>query len=415
MGSDQPAPRRGHRFLKGLAALALASGLAVAALFAALWLEHRSAVTLPQPSGPFAVGRTIYDWVDDGAIDTLAPTAGVKRELLVWIWYPAESSQSAAMDDYMPRALQIALRRQLGPLNFVAHDLSKVRSHSIRNAAISPARASYPVVIMRAGASLEIVSYSTIAEDLASHGYVVVGFDAPYRTGVVAFPDGRVATRLPQNNPELCVEKAEPEQSACVNRVLDAWTADIGFVLDRLLQLNGSQPSSNFSTRLDLTRVGAFGHSFGGAQAAQFCSQDSRCKAGIDIDGSLHGSVIQSGIHVPFMFLLSGYGDFSSDAEVRQIESDIQSVYERLPASGRLRVIVKGANHFTFSDDGALLKSRVFRLALRAFGKLRMGGRRQLVVTSYCVRSFFDIYLKGESTPPSSFPSPAYPEIRVVP
>ena len=48
---------------------------------------------------------------------------------------------------------------------------------------------------MRGGASSPILNYSTLAEDLASHGYVVVGFDAPYRTFVVAFSDGRVIQR----------------------------------------------------------------------------------------------------------------------------------------------------------------------------------------------------------------------------
>ena len=36
-------------------------------------------------------------------------------------------------------------------------------------------------------ASAGVVNSSTLAEDLASHGYVVVGFDAPYRTGFVAY------------------------------------------------------------------------------------------------------------------------------------------------------------------------------------------------------------------------------------
>ncbi len=43
-------------------------------------------------------------------------------------------------------------------------------------------------------------------------------------------------------------------------------------------------------------------------------------------------------------------------AETRQIEADIQSVYDRLPADGRLRVVIRGANHFTFSEDGALFE-----------------------------------------------------------
>jgi predicted dienelactone hydrolase len=179
-----------------------------------------------------------------------------------------------------------------------------------------------------------------------------------------------------------------------VNRFLTAWTADIGYVLDRLGQLNTLDPSRRFTGRLDMTRVGIFGHSFGIAQAAQFCSQDPRCKAGIDVDGSLHGSVIQSGIPTPFMFLLSGEGDFSSSAEVREVEFDIKSVYDRLPANGRLRVSIRGANHFTFSDDGALLRSHAFRWVLQKIGKLGIDGPRQLAVTSYCIRSFFDAYLK---------------------
>jgi len=79
----------------------------------------------------------------------------------------------------------------------------------------------------------------------------------------------------------------------------------------------------------------------------------------------------------------------SSDAEVRQIQADIQSVYDHLPADGRLRILSPGANHFTFSDDGALLKSPVMRGVLRLLGKLNIDGDRQLTVTAYCVHSFF--------------------------
>ena len=267
------------------------------------------------------------------------------------------------------------------------------------------------MVILRAGASAQVTNYSTLAEDLASHGYVVVGFDAPYRTQVVVFPDGRVITRTPENNLEL-FSGEELEHRA--NKLLAAWTSDVAFVLDRLQQLNASGSTGKFTGRLDLTRVGVFGHSFGGATAAEFCSQDSRCEAGIDVDGSLHGSVIQTGIHKPFMFLMSGLGDFSTDAEVRQIVADIQSVYDRLPPDGRLRVVIRGANHFTFSDDGALLKSHLLRGVLRLFGKLGIDGPRQLDVTAYCVRTFFDVYLKREGPEPLKISSPLYPEIQVL-
>jgi dienelactone hydrolase len=256
-----------------------------------------------------------------------------------------------------------------------------------------------------------VTNYTTLAEDLASHGYVVVGFDAPYRTGLVVFPDGRVIARTPENNPELCWGR---DQTRCLNRLLAAWTADIAFVLDRLERLNASDAPGKLTGRLDMTRVGVFGHSFGGAQAAQFCHEDSRCKAGIDVDGAPHGSVVQTGLHQPFMFLLSDHGDSSSDPESRQIQADIQSIYDRLPPDGRLRIAIRGANHFTFSDDGALLKSHVVRGVLRVFGKLDIDGRRQLAVTAYCVRSFFDAYLKGASVSRLKISSPLYPEIQVL-
>ncbi len=162
-----------------------------------------------------------------------------------------------------------------------------------------------------------------------------------------------------------------------------------------------------------MTRVGVFGHSFGGAAAAQFCHEDSRCKAGIDIDGAPHGSVIQAGIDRPFMFLVSAQVE-SSDAESRQVKADIKSIYDRLPRDRRLLVAIRGANHFTFSDDGALLKSRIVRGVLRLLGKLGIDGRRQLEVTAYCVHTFFDAYLKQESVSRLNLSSPRYPEIRVL-
>jgi predicted dienelactone hydrolase len=48
------------------------------------------------------------------------------------------------------------------------------------------------------------IDFTTLAEDLASHGYVVVGFDAPYRTFVVVLPDNRVVIRPQRTIPRIC-------------------------------------------------------------------------------------------------------------------------------------------------------------------------------------------------------------------
>jgi pimeloyl-ACP methyl ester carboxylesterase len=386
--------------------------IAAGALVGALWVERRTAIMLPAPTGSFAVGRATNVWTDDQHVDMLAPVPGTKRELLVWMWYPAAARQSRAADDYVPAHIRAAIGPPANPLQFLTRDLSKVQGHSMRDADWSPQPRSYPVVIMRAGASAGVVGYSALAEDLASHGYVVVGFDAPYRTSIVALPDGRVLRRTPENNPEHCAELQGAEQERCIGRVITAWTADMSFVLDRLERLN-TDASGTLTGRLDLTRVGVFGHSLGGATAAQFCHDDPRCKAGIDIDGAPHGSVIQAGLAQPFMFLLGHHGD-SSDPETRRIVANIQSIYDRLPADRRLRIAIRGANHFLFSDDGALLKSHIVLGALRMFRVVGIDGRRQLAVTTHCVHSFFDAYLKGTGGSPLDVSSTRYPEIEVL-
>jgi predicted dienelactone hydrolase len=262
---------------------------------------------------------------------------------------------------------------------------------------------------MRAGASASVINYSALAEDLASHGYVVVGFDAPYRTQVVVFPDGREVLRARENDPESAPDVGQDRRT---DRLLAAWVADTAFVLDQLGRLNAGDPPGKFTDRLDLTRVGVFGHSLGGATAAQFCHDDPRCKAGIDIDGAPRGGVVQSGIRRPFMFLLSDHGD-AADPDSLRIRADIQSIYDRLPRQGRVRVVIRGAYHFGFSDD-AVLKSQILLRSFRAAGLIGLDGSRQLAVTAYCVRSFFDAHLKGNGALPSDFLSSDYPELQLL-
>jgi len=118
-------------------------------LLGSLWLEHSFWIELPKPTGPFAVGRTLYDWVDDQTSDPLAP-AGTKRELLVWVWYPAApSTQEVA--EYLPDATRHAVEHDRGLLlSLLTKDLSKVHTHSLSDADVAQQQQSYPVVIMRA-------------------------------------------------------------------------------------------------------------------------------------------------------------------------------------------------------------------------------------------------------------------------
>ena len=122
--------RLARRIFKGFAVLTMLGVLGIAALLVSLWLEHRTEVTLPAPTGAFAVGRALYDWADEETWDTLALGPGIKRELLVWIWYPAVAGPSATIDDYLPAPMRTAVQRQSGMLltQFLTRDRSKVHT-----------------------------------------------------------------------------------------------------------------------------------------------------------------------------------------------------------------------------------------------------------------------------------------------
>jgi len=227
------------------------------------------------------------------------------------------------------------------------------------------------------------------------------------------FPDGRVTWRTDANNPERCVVPDRAEMERCIAPVMRAWTGDIAFAIGRLAELNASDSSGRFTGRLDMTRVGVLGHSLGGAVAAQFCHEDPRCKAGIDIDGAPHGSVVQAGLSQPFMFLLSDHAK-ETGPESAQIGDDINSIYDRIPPDRRLRVMIGGAFHFMFSDDGAVMKSSIVRAFLRVTGRLGFSGRRQIDITRYCITTFFDAYLKGAGDSRPALSSPLYPEVRIL-
>ena len=161
-----------------------------------------------------------------------------------------------------------------------------------------------------------------------------------------------------------------------------------------------------------MERMGVFGYSLGDATALQFCHDDARYKASIDVDGAPLGGVIREGLSQPVLFLMEDING-ASDEEGRQIGTNIRSIYDRSPADRRLQIMIHGANHFGFTDDGALLKSPFLMSVLRMLHILPLDGRRQISVTRHYIGAFFDVYLKG--SPISKLKGPSdYPEVEYV-
>ena len=100
---------------------------------------------------------------------------------------------------------------------------------------------------------------------------------------------------------------------------------------------------------------------------------------------------LRDGLKQPFMFLLSDHGSLE-DPGAREVFAKIQSIYNRLPA-GRQCLILRGANHFSFSDQILLKSAYLVKLAGLFQGGLN--ARRGLALTAAYVHTFFDVYLKN--------------------
>jgi hypothetical protein len=51
---------------------------------------------LPQPRGKYGIGRIAYHWVDSSRREQFSKVPGSRRELMVYIWYPADNRERPA-------------------------------------------------------------------------------------------------------------------------------------------------------------------------------------------------------------------------------------------------------------------------------------------------------------------------------
>ena len=155
--------------------------------------------------------------------------------------------------------------------SFLERDIGLIRTHSFLNAAVSPAQPTYPVLIFQPGFGPAISDYTVYAENLVSHGYVVVGINETDSQFYVAFPDGRVVERSNSGNLPDSADPATILQDE--NRIGAVSAQDVIYVMNRLEVMNRDTASA-FYRRLDLAHVGVWGHSFGGATAIAVCRRN---------------------------------------------------------------------------------------------------------------------------------------------
>lgn len=409
-----------RRWYHGLPRIGLAALLTIALCIGGFCAWGYPMFELPRPSGSFAVGTTQFQLRDESRPETFAEQAGSKRELMLEVWYPAQAPAAGAVPLSLwgsdPRRLHAVARTLLQP-PFVFDHLASIPTHSYPEAPVAGA-GSYPVILFSHGIGQGFTAQNTVLmEELASHGYVVVSISHPYEASGIVYTDGRVVTLSIPHAKKVMAEwgadgvddlyqqldatedvaqrKELVRKLIATSPTLDTsvrrWTADTAFVLDQLTKVNAD--NGLLRQRLDLDRVGVSGMSFGGATAGQFCLEDARCKAGVSLDGSIQGDLLDRPLIRPFMFL------HAEEARASK------SLYEN--ATGPAwHLGVKGTKHFDFTDFPLVTPG------YKALGFLgENSGPRIVQVTNAYVLAFFNAYLKDQPSPLLQSAVPEYPEI----
>jgi predicted dienelactone hydrolase len=311
---------------------------------------------LPAPTGPYQVGTQSRHIIDGNRRDPFSDRPDAARELMVQIWYPVDPSVCArAMAPYRDRRITTLKS---------AH-FALVESHSMLGGQLSQSESRYPILLYTPSWSGIRTECTCQVEELASHGYVVVGIDHPYSSSIVAFPDGRIARRRFSGNEDYSSDAAVEAFVKTADEQVELRAQDARFVLDTLEGLNGNDPDGLLTGRLDLGRVGIFGFSLGGGTAAQACWLDRRFKAGLDMGGMIAGESAKQGTFAPFFFMFEGmyeafpYAQGSdtygvSPSKRRDIEFT-RKQFERMKSSlaefGGYWMAIKGIRHQDFCDS----------------------------------------------------------------
>ncbi|GAA1583571.1 alpha/beta hydrolase [Kribbella hippodromi] len=302
-------------------------------------VQRSEPVSLPEPTGNFQVGRRTFEWTDGPRRD---PYADGPRKLAVWLWYPVAKQTTGHRVQYAP-GLWSGLHLK-APLSLLQGPFDTLQDRALDRAAVAPGR--FPVVVLMPGMGLSAPMYAALAEDLASHGYLVAGVTPTYSANLTVLA-GQTVESKPAANPSNLGESNEAAQQTG-DHLVDVWAADARFAAGMVAkQLPGSVENSVGPSYV--------GHSFGGAASLEACRQDSRCTAAVDLDGTQFGEVVHKGVKAPMLLLGADDSCITSvcgpDAKN---DSNRDRAISLLKASTGTSwcATIPGSRHFNFTDYG---------------------------------------------------------------
>ncbi|MFD9903175.1 alpha/beta hydrolase [Streptomyces sp. NPDC059063] len=348
-------------------------------------------VRLPAPTGPHRVGVTTLYLVDRSRHDPWDRTIPV-REVVTTVFYPARTVHGHPVAPQLTAsaaALFHAIDVPLHGLPPSGVNWAATLSHAHTDAPAQPLRR--PVLLYSPGGGDPRTLGTGLAEDLASHGHVVVTVDHPGDASAVEFPNTTAYRAKPYR---VTVFRDDPRKDPRRFRtMIRSRIADLRFVLDQLAVLAaGRNPDAvgralpeHLGRALDLRRVGAYGHSAGGTAVAQALYEDHRIAAAANLEGHLGRPperpgrpgelypVARHGVDRPLL-LLGTDGFIGQETAAKELEHSWQAMLAH-PHGRTRRRRIDHARHWVFTDYAAMAPQ------LQRAGLMTADARRALVGT----------------------------------
>lgn len=292
---------------------------------------------LPAPGGPYRVGICTrqYSYVlGDGAV----------RKILCTIFYPSDGNAAC----------------KTHPYGGIPDHAQHIQTNTYEDLPV--AAGCFPFIVFSHGMGLCAETHTILLEELASHGYVILGVNhqaAPpdekntqrdYATtqAFYALPEyGQWAachadiTDIAQHRRRYrSVVEAAP-QTVKANRL---WRQDCHVAADGLLS-ESSHSGSLFFQHIDPLKLAAAGMSFGGACAMGMVQECAKYQAVVNLDGVFYSETWDTPLPVPAL-LINGDSPVSKD-------------HLRFPFLNAQRdayhIRLTGCEHMNFTDWGNIL------------------------------------------------------------
>ncbi|MDG6219110.1 MAG: hypothetical protein QCI00_06690, partial [Candidatus Thermoplasmatota archaeon] len=331
---------------------------------------------LPAPTGPYTVGIRSYHVVDETREEWFTDDPSDYRELMITVWYPSEYDGFDNRKPYMD-AITFDWLRNKGPIPLISipKDAYKFVNPYLYEDVPAVTTESFPILLFSPGYDGVDTIYTSFIDDLVSHGYIVVSMNHPYVSGITVFPDGRAVylADRPGNFSES-FEFLKQSQRTVIEDAL--------FTLDFVEELHRTDPV--LSGCFDVSRVGMFGHSFGGAATMSCCYEDERIQAGFTLDGVVYDEFLTGPIATPFLLMC---------AENRFNHSSYDHVWNQF-FSDAYQIGIIGSTHYGFTDVGVLLSHMMPLIPASILGFGTVNPIHLIRITRLFELAFFDVFLK---------------------